>query len=183
MENQQSHCEVAIQGMLLAAEEEAAIAPFRAKNKAAANAAREALQWKLVKPKKWKKHVAKQDEAEVAAVETSMVSLSVDCDDEKLSRAAFRATNIHIERKQLQAANNAMKMGKRAGEGVKPHRQARVAERTCLARGAVESQEDMPSIVCVDSSWSRSTLARKPAVAPMLTSSAFEGVNANFHDA
>merc|ERR1712048_127526 len=167
-----SHREIVIKSMISDTEEQKSLARVRAKNAAEARAAQEALEWKTMAPKRSRK--AKTDKRHKSACHSlsldvaQPVSSDPDTAELKLMRASTRATNLHIKRSQLWNSCSATSAGRRVGYGVKPHRNVRVATRTCLARGAVDAQEDMPSIVCMDSTWSRKHCARKPAVAPRL---------------
>jgi len=83
----------------------------------------------------------------------------------KMARASVRATNLHIKRMERTRARDARDWTFGKGiEGAKPHHSVRAAARTCLAKGVVESQEDMPSIVRMSPTETKG-VRRKPAVA------------------
>ena len=86
----------------------------------------------------------------------------------KMTRASARATNLHIKRTERARARDARDWTFGKGiEGAKPHHSVRAAARTCLAKGVVESQEDMPSIVRMSLTETKGT-RRKPTVAHMV---------------
>jgi len=181
--DKRSHCEVAIQGMLLAIEEEACLSRLRVRKMDAARAAKKSLSWKKVARKRahrTKKNVQQIDGSKVekSALPEAMApsDLSADVDGMKVARASARAKNLHIKRSKVTTYCDTTTFGRRVGDGVKPHRRARVAARARLAMGAVESQEDMPSIVCMNSEWSRRRRARQPAIARMLQHGNFDDV-------
>eukprot|EP00425_Heterocapsa_triquetra_P021810 CAMPEP_0195153744 /NCGR_PEP_ID=MMETSP0448-20130528/183302_1 /TAXON_ID=66468 /ORGANISM="Heterocapsa triquestra, Strain CCMP 448" /LENGTH=464 /DNA_ID=CAMNT_0040192515 /DNA_START=82 /DNA_END=1473 /DNA_ORIENTATION=+ len=66
----------------------------------------------------------------------------------KTTRASVRATNLHIKRAEYGRERSARDwVWGRGIDEAKPHHGQRRAVRTCLAKGVVEAQEDMPSIV------------------------------------
>lgn len=99
---------------------------------------------------------------------------SSDLTDTKAQRASARSRNLHLKRstydKRPGIAEGMQHMSMTASRGrnrVKPHRSARAVVRACLAKGAVESIADFPSIDMGRggrfTQWSR-----KPAVSPLL---------------
>jgi hypothetical protein len=166
-----SHRDAAIKGMLLGLEEEAARKRLKAKKASALRAAKESLAWKKVVLRK--SHRGRESNAAKALPVVTEAVASVDCvadefDHMKLQRAARRATNLHNKRLKFKSASKAASAGRSVSDGVKPHRSARAAVRIRLARDALHDPHDMPVIVCMDSAWSRKTIARKPAVASLV---------------
>jgi hypothetical protein len=170
-----SHREVALRMAEESLETQAWTEQLRAKRAAAARARREAGIWKtswtrhrqrLVAAKKAKKarSQTKPPGLESPCDEPQSLDLESDLSEVKVDRAATRATNLHIKRAERTRAHGARdwRFGKGI-EGARPHHNLRVAARTCLAKGMVEAQEDMPSIVYMSKAGKGK--GRKPAVA------------------
>eukprot|EP00930_Biecheleria_cincta_P027202 TRINITY_DN190_c0_g1_i1.p1 TRINITY_DN190_c0_g1~~TRINITY_DN190_c0_g1_i1.p1 ORF type:complete len:440 (+),score=90.37 TRINITY_DN190_c0_g1_i1:82-1401(+) len=94
--------------------------------------------------------------------------IEADSDSVKLARAAARHRKLHIKRSEFTRPRSARDWtwGKNI-EGARPHHAVRAALRTRLAKGAVESCGDMPSIVCMSKTGDKGT-RRKPAIARMV---------------
>jgi alkylhydroperoxidase family enzyme len=178
-----SHREVALRFAEESLEVQALTDQLRAKKIAAARAKREASAWKtswtrhrqrLVAAKKAKKarSQTKPPGLETPPTEpqsldpaTASLDFESDLSDVKVARAATRAANLHIKRTELSRARGKRdwRWGKGI-EGARPHHNLRAAARTCLAKGMVEAQEDMPSILYMTKPGDKGS-RRKPAVA------------------
>ena len=172
-----SHREVALRFVEESLEERAAAQRSSAKKTAAARAAREAGMWKP----SWSKRTqrlraakrAQQAKARAVPLQArgdappaaASLDLEADLDDVKMARAAARHQKLHIKRSELSRARGARDWAWGKGiEGAKPHHSVRAAARTCLAKGVVESQEDMPSVVHMSKPGDKGA-RRKPAIA------------------
>jgi len=113
-------------------------------------------------------------EREVPPVAVMMAAASEPCNFEqdfdivKMARAAARHKKLYLARSERVRAPGARDWtwGRRI-EGARPHRAARASVRTRLAKGAVEVQEDLPSIVCMSKAGDKGT-RRKPSIAHMV---------------
>merc|ERR1712014_121913 len=86
----------------------------------------------------------------------------------KLERAATRHRELYIKRSDFTRPRSARDWTWGSSiEGAKPHHAVRAAVRACLSKGAVESHEDVPSIVCLGKHGDKAR-RRKPAVTRML---------------
>merc|ERR1712014_335536 len=86
----------------------------------------------------------------------------------KLERAATRHRELYIKRSDFTRPRCARDWTWGSSiEGAKPHHAVRAAVRASLSKGAVESHEDMPSIVCLGKHGDKAT-RRKPAVTRLL---------------
>merc|ERR1712232_229863 len=83
----------------------------------------------------------------------------------KMRQAFVRHRKLHIKRSEFTRPRSARDWtwGK-AIEISKPHHALRAATRTCLAKGAVEADDDMPSISFMSKRGDKGT-RRKPAIA------------------
>jgi len=173
-----SHREVARRFVEESLEERAAAERSRAKETAAARAAREASMWRPSWSRRRQRLLAArraQRQAKARAVPppargdappaAASLDFEADLGDVKMARAAARHEKLRIKRSELSRARDARDWTWGRGiEGARPHHSVRAAARTCLARGVVESQEDMPSIVHMSKPGDKGA-RRKPAVA------------------
>mmetsp|Transcript_18383 Transcript_18383/g.40198 ORF Transcript_18383/g.40198 Transcript_18383/m.40198 type:complete len:371 (+) Transcript_18383:97-1209(+) len=181
-ESRLSHHDVALRFVEESLEEQAAAERLRAKRGAAARAAREASMWKTswskrrqraVKAMKAKRHARacavtvqrRGDTQQGPAPAATSLDFEADLNEVKMARAAKRHRHLHAKRSELARARDARDWTWGRGiERAKPHHAIRAAARTCLAQGAVEAQEDMPSIVRMSKPGDKGT-CRKPAIA------------------
>jgi len=184
-ESRPSHREVALRFAEEALEEQAAADRRCAKTAAAARSAREASMWKPSWSKRRQRLLAakrarKQMKARSATVQRcedltqglapAAVSFDfeADLDVVKMARAAARHRSLHIKRAERARARDARDWTWGKGiEDAKPHHCVRAAARVCFAKGMIESQEDMPSIVCMSKPGDKGT-RRKPSIAHSL---------------
>lgn len=170
-------------------EEQAAVDQLHAKKVARARADREASVWKpsqrtnkrmqrfraALKARAAIVQTCEEDqEREVPVVAAVMAAASEPCnfaqnfDIVKMARAAARHKRLYLARSERARAPGARDWtwGRRI-ESAKPHRATRASVRTRLAKGVVEAQEDLPSIVCMSKPGDKGT-RRKPAIAHMV---------------
>lgn len=172
-----SHCEVALRFVEESLEERAAAERSSAKKTVAARATREASKWKT----SWSKRTqrlraakrAQQAKARAVPLQArgdappaaASLDFEADLDDIKMARATARHEKLRMKRSELSRARGARDWTWGKGiEGAKPHHSVRAAARTCLAKGVVESQEDMPSVVHMSKPGDKGA-RRKPAIA------------------
>jgi len=175
-----SHCEMALRFVDECKEEKAAGQRRRAKRADAARSAREATAWRTsfrrrrqkalaAKKAQWAKargdrQQVRRDDEEGAPAASSVEDVAADRGDIKAMRAMTRATNLHMKRTEYNRERSLRDWTWGRGiEEAKPHRGQRTALRACLAKGVVEAQEDMPSIVRM--SAKAKGPRRKPAIA------------------
>jgi len=177
-ESRPSHREVALRFAEESLQERAAAERSRAKKTAAARATREASMWTPSWSKRRQRLLAAkraQQQAKARAaplqargdVPPAAASLDFEADlgDIKMARAAARHQKLHIKRSELSRARDARDWTWGKGiEDAKPHHAVRAAARTSLAKGVVESQEDMPSVVHMSKPGDKGA-RRKPAIA------------------
>jgi len=179
-----SHRDVALRFADACVEEQVAAQRHRAKKEEAVRSSRAAQAWKVSYSKRrlrlqaarkvrQAKANARAERARPLQAESlplskaSFETFEAGRDTLKMMRAATRATKLHIKRAELARVHDLHDWTWGRGvDDAKPHRGARAAVRTCLAKGIVEAQEDMPSIVCMSSMGKGAR--RKPAVAGMV---------------
>jgi len=162
-ESRLSHREVALRFVEESLEEKAAAARMHVKRAASTRATQEVIMWKTMRSKRRQrllaaKRVRKQSKAYDAPVQAcgdaqggpGLAAASLDFEDDhevvKMSRAAARHRNLHIKRMERESARRSRWVSLRI-RCAQPHHAIRAASRASIAKGTVEAQEDMPSIV------------------------------------
>lgn len=188
-ESRTSHLEIALRFVEESLGEQAALEWLRARKETTASAEREASLWKTT----FKKRRRQLRTATMAPAHTEMMepvptseSTTVsaclhsvaDHEDVKLERAATRHRKLYIKRSEFTRPRSARDWTWGSSiEGAKPHRAIRAAIRARLSKGAVESHEDMPRIVCLGKLGDKVT-RRKPAVTRMACNTAVPRMDA-----
>jgi hypothetical protein len=169
-ESRPSHLEIATRFVSESLNELAAIEQLRARKEAIGSAEREAGMWKTYfkkrrqLPRTATMSQARTEKNEALAMVESCLINEADHDGVKLARAATRHRKLYIKRTDFTRPRCARDWTWGSSiEGAKPHHAVRVAVRACLSKGAVESHEDMPRIVCLGRHGDKAT-RRKPAV-------------------
>jgi len=183
-ESRSSHLEIALRFVEESLNEQAAMGRLRARKETIAFAEREASLWKTT----FKKRRQRPRAATMAPAHTETMEplpmiestqnirfsacLSSETDhvdvDVKLERAATRHRKLFIKRSEFTRSRSARDWTWGSSiEGATPHRAVRAAVRARLSKGAVESHEDMPSIVCLGRLGDKGT-RREPGVARMM---------------
>lgn len=178
-ESRPSHLEIALRFVEESINEQAAMRQLCARKETIASAEREASLWKTT----FKKRRQRQSTATMAPAHTetmeplpmiestqflACLSSVADHEDVKLERAATRHRKLYIKRSEFTRPRSERDWTWGSSiEDAKPHRAVRAAVRARLSKGAVESHEDMPSIVCLQKLGDKGT-RRKPAVTRMV---------------